>query len=83
MDGSDPIQNYHAIREELRRYNDRLMQRPEVVVVSKCELPGADEVRDSLAAALSGNVLLVSAVTGQNLNQLIAAVVRLLDDKHD
>jgi GTP-binding protein len=79
MDGSDPIHNYHAIRDELRQYNQKLIERPEIVVVTKSELPGAAEIRDRLAGELGREVLLVSAVTGQNLNQLTAAVVRHLD----
>ncbi len=83
LDGSDPIHNYHAIRDELRQYNESLVQRPEVVAVTKAELPGAEEVRDRLAAELGREVLLVSAVTGANLNRLTAAVVRLLDGPDD
>jgi GTP-binding protein len=79
MDGSDPIHNYHTIRDELRQYNQKLIERPEIVVVTKSELPGAVDIRDRLAGELGREVLLVSAVTGQNLNQLTAAVVRHLD----
>jgi GTP-binding protein len=78
MDGSDPIHNYHAIRDELRQYNEQLVQRPEIVVVTKSELPGAQDIRDQLASQLNREVLLVSAVTGQNLNQLTNNITRQL-----
>ena len=48
-------------------------------MVSKAELPGADEARERLAAETGLNVLAVSAVTGQGLDRLLAAVTRLLD----
>lgn len=79
MDGTDPIRNYHAIRDELRQYNVKLVERPEIVAVTKAELPGAAEIRDQLAAELGREVLLISAVTGQNLNRLTAAIIRQLD----
>ncbi len=79
VDGGEPRANYLAIREELFLYDAALAQRPEVVVVSKCELPGAEEVRAGLAAAIGREVIAVSAVTGQGLDRLLAAVVRLLD----
>ncbi len=44
MDGSDPIANYRNIRDELRMYDASLMERPEIVVVTKCRLPDADDV---------------------------------------
>ena len=78
-DGSDPVANYRQIRQELRLYDESLVGRPETIVVSKAELPGADEVRDRLAAETGLNVLAVSAVTGQGLDRLLAAVTRLLD----
>ena len=74
MDGTDPIENYQHIRDELTLFDATLGQRPEVVVVSKCELPVAEEVHQRLAAELNVQPLLISAVTGQGLNQLIAAV---------
>ena len=41
-----------TIRDELLQYDSRLGERPEIVAVSKAELPGADEVRDALAARI-------------------------------
>ena len=54
----------------------QLGRRPEIVVVTKAELPGAAEVRDRLRAETGREVLLVSAVTGQGLNDLTAAIAR-------
>lgn len=78
LDGTDPLENHRAIRNELRQYNDQLCQRPEIVVVTKCELPGAAETRQRLVDELQRDVLLVSAVTGQGLNQLTQAIAREL-----
>ena len=78
-DGSDPVENYRAIREELTRYDPDLGRRPEIVVVSKSELGGAGGVRDALAAAIGRDVVAVSAVTGEGLDKLLAAVVAALD----
>jgi GTP-binding protein len=78
LDGSEPTANYQAIRNELRQYDQPLGERPEIVVVTKCELPGAAEVRQRLADRLQREVLLISAVTGQGLNQLTGAIARQL-----
>jgi len=78
LDGSDPLTNYQAIRMELVRYDESLGRRPEIVVVSKAELPGAEEIRAALAAAIGRDVIAVSAVTGQGLDRLLAAVVAQL-----
>ena len=80
MDGSDPIENYTSIRNELEKYNPQLVERPEIVVVTKAELPGADEVRDDLASQTSKQVRIISSVTGAGLPELIRAIVSELQD---
>jgi GTP-binding protein len=79
VDGTDPLENYRAIRNELFRYNEQLGSRPEVVVVTKAELPGASDVHQHLLAELGTDVLLISAVTGTGLNRLTGRIVELLD----
>lgn len=78
LDGSDPCQNYHAIRDELVRYDADLEHRPEVVAITKAELPEAADVRQRLAKSVGREVHLVSAVTGQALNELTASIAGLL-----
>ncbi|HTN75113.1 MAG TPA: GTPase, partial [Pirellulaceae bacterium] len=78
-DGSDPLENYHTIRSELSQYNQELVERPEIIAVTKCELSNAQEIRDQIAADTGREVLLISAVTGQGLNQLMRRVVQVLN----
>ena len=82
MDGTDPLTNYRTIRSELAQYNQELVQRPEILCVTKAELPDAVAVRDALAAETGHEVLLISAVTGTGLNQLVRGIERQLADKH-
>ncbi|MGD9646414.1 MAG: GTPase ObgE [Pirellulales bacterium] len=79
LDGSDPIENYQAIHHELEAYSPQLVVRPELVVVSKAELPEAADVRARLAERLGRDVLAISAVTGQGLHDLVYAIARQLD----
>ena len=62
----------------MKQYDVDLADRPELVAVSKAELPGADEVRDRLAEATGGEVLLFSSVTGQGLDELMRSADKLL-----
>jgi len=81
VDGSDPLENYRVVHSELEQYDRELAERPEIVAISKAELPGSAEVRDALAAVLGREVLLISAVTGQGLDRLVHAMVRELDTR--
>ncbi|MBL6712422.1 MAG: GTPase ObgE [Pirellulales bacterium] len=81
VDESDPVENYHAIRSELVQYDESLGERIEIVAVSKSELPVAEEVRSRLAAAIGREVIAISAVTGQGLDRLLAAVGKALSSR--
>ena len=81
MDQSDPISNYQTIRKELAEYSQELADRPEIIAVTKAELPGADEVHAELSRVLDRkDIHLVSAVTGAGLRQLVQKIADLLAD---
>ena len=74
MDGTTALDNYKNIRKELELYKDELCQRPEILVVTKAELPGAQDVQKQLEEYAQKPVLLISSVTGQGLNELKRAI---------
>lgn len=80
MDGSDPVENYRAIRNELEKYSRNLGARTEILVVSKSELPEAEAVKEQLQACSGKPVLAISAVTGQGLADLVWEINRALLD---
>ncbi|MBL9094853.1 MAG: GTPase ObgE [Planctomycetaceae bacterium] len=80
-DESDPVANYRSIRKELGLYAAELGTRPEIVVMSKCELPESELVHAKLTEAVGREVLPISAVTGEGLNKLLYAVLGKLDER--
>ncbi len=78
LDGSDPVENYRTIRNELPQYSPALAERPELVVVTKMDVTGASEARDRIASELGRDVLAISAVTGQGIPELIHRIVAML-----
>ena len=81
MDESDPVENYKDIRNEVLQYSAEMANRPELIAITKCELPVAEEVHARLSKELArDDLFLISAVTGENLNKLVQATVRTLND---
>jgi len=74
MDGTEPLSNYDQIRGELVQYNAELGERPEIIVVTKAELPTAPEVREQMHEHTGRKIHLISAVTGEGMNELIYAI---------
>jgi len=70
VNGSDPAENYKAIRQELKLYSKALAQKPEVIVANKIDLnPDGKKVRD-LKKKLRKMVYPISAVTGKGIKEL-------------
>jgi GTP-binding protein len=75
LDGSDPLQNYRTIRNELAQYSPRLAERPELLVATKMDVTGAEEARQRLQTELNREVPGISAVTGRGIPQLLHRIV--------
>jgi len=73
-DGSDPVENYRTIRHELSAYDAKLGERPEIVAMTKAELPEAGEAHARFTQEIGREVFLISAVTGEGLNKLMQAI---------
>jgi GTP-binding protein len=74
LDGTDPISNYTGIRGELVKYDEQLGERPEIVAVTKADLPSAEEVRQQHTDHTGAEVLLISDVSGEGLNKLVGRI---------
>lgn len=83
VDGTDPVDNWRATRHELHEYDPNLALRPEILVLSKCELPDSDEVLARLREASGQDVLAVSAATGSGLTELVRRIVNVLDAERE
>ncbi len=82
-DGSDPVDNYHAIRQELTQYREELGSRPEILVVSKQDLPSGQAARELLEEALKRPVQGISAATSEGLPELVRTIARTLQEQKE
>ena len=83
MDQTDPIENYHTIRKELGDYSSDLAERPEILAITKAELPDAKMIHQMMCENLGrSDVFLISAVTGLGLNQLVTKIASLLAEQN-
>jgi GTP-binding protein len=76
-DGSNPLENYRVIREELEAHSPELAAKPELIVLSKMDLLGTDEDREVAAELvepeLGKKVRLVSSASGLGCVELLEA----------
>ncbi len=81
FDGSNPVQNYRMVRNELDQYSPALAERPELLVLTKMDVTGSAEARTRISAELNRDLPAISAVTGQGIPQLIHRIIELLRDR--
>ena len=43
LEGRDPFEDYNTINEELKQYNLRLTERPQIIVANKMDMPDSEE----------------------------------------
>lgn len=90
VDGSDPVENYQAIRKELAEYSTALADKEELIALNKIDLvPEVD--RDNLIEKIAGQLgfekgkrpLVLSGATGIGLRQVIEQCWRLTQREPD
>ncbi len=74
--GPAPAEAWRIVREEIARYDPELALRPEILVLTKCDLPGWEEDRGELERASGRPVYPVSAVVGRGLKEVLVAAAR-------
>ena len=84
IDPDDPLREYHTINQELVMYDEKLVQKPQIVVLNKLDLPGVRKAAEIFQSAVKDKkVAFISALTGQGLEQLKSQIVQLLDSNDE
>jgi GTP-binding protein len=84
MEGRDPFDDWVKINEELKLYNAKLAQRPQIVAANKMDMPGADANLEEFRAKLAEvspetPVMPISSLTRQGVPELLYRVADMLD----
>ncbi|GKU81424.1 GTPase ObgE [Niallia sp. NCCP-28] len=76
IEGRDPYEDYLTINKELQEYNLRLMERPQIIVANKMDMPEAEENLKLFKEQLKEDypIFPVSALTRLGLRDLLFAI---------
>jgi len=75
----DPLYNLELLKSELRSYNERLLDRPMAVVVTKTDLVSEEELKKVIDLFGTAPIVPVSSTTGYNLGSLLELIDKLLE----
>ena len=82
----DPVEAYRTIRHELDAYDAGLEDKPEFVAFNKADAVAADELADKVKrfTAATGRVpLVISAVTGQGVDEAVSRLMRAVSERRE
>ncbi len=81
IEGRDPYEDYVTINNELKEYNLRLLERPQMIVANKMDMPGAEDHLQKFKGKLKEDVQLfpISALTKTGLRELLFAIADQLE----
>ncbi|UII55029.1 GTPase ObgE [Cytobacillus spongiae] len=82
MEGRDPYEDYVTINRELKEYNLRLTERPQIIVANKMDMPDSEENLKKFKEQLGEEypIFPISAFTRQGLSNLLFAIADKLED---
>lgn len=85
---NETLKKYSLIRNELKEYNKVLLDKPEIIIINKTDITEVREILDDLKEEFKNKynieVVGISAVTGENINELkneISNILKSLPDR--
>ncbi|MHC4923727.1 MAG: Obg family GTPase CgtA, partial [Planctomycetota bacterium] len=79
LEEPSPAEAWRVVRGEIEQFDPEMARRPELVVLSKCDLTGWEEDREELEQACGTTVYPVSSVAGTGLTEVLTAAAAVLD----
>ncbi len=82
VEARDPYEDYMQVNEELKQYNERLMDLPQIIVANKMDVPEAEEHLKEFKEQLTDDrpIVPISTVTKDGIQKLLFKIADLLDD---
>lgn len=79
-EGRDPIEDYKIINNELANFKTNLLNKKQIVIANKMDLPGALENLERFKKEINVEVYPISAVTKEGIDQVLYRLADILDE---
>ncbi|NLL81482.1 MAG: GTPase ObgE [Tissierellia bacterium] len=81
-EGRDPVEDFYSVNDELNQYNDKLSEKPQIIVANKMDLPNAEEGLNKLRNEFEPKrykIYPISAATSKGIDDLKYAMWELIE----
>jgi len=77
-EGRDPYEDYQIIRKELETFSPKLLNKQEIIIANKMDLPQSQENLKEFKKKIDKEIYEISAINNQNLDTMINALSELV-----
>lgn len=79
VEGRNPIEDYQIINKELQNFNEKMMEKPQIVIANKMDVEGAEENLKRFMKEINVPVYPISALMNRDIDSVLVALADLLE----
>ena len=79
FEGRDPVEDYKIINKELENFNKKIMDKPQIVIANKMDLPDSKANLERFKKEIDCEVYPISAETGEGIDKVLIKLADMLD----
>ncbi len=79
IEGRDPLSDYKIVNRELKNFNVKLMDKPQIVIANKMDMESSKSNLEKFKKEVKCNIYPISAITGKGLDEVLIEIANILD----
>ena len=77
---NNPYKDYVTINKELENFDKSLIEKPQIIIANKMDMPSAKEHLKSFKEKVDKEIFEMSAINGEGINKIILKLADMLDE---
>ena len=78
-EGRDPYEDYVTINNELKAFNPKILEKPQIIIANKMDMPDALSNLEIFKSKVNDKIYPIKAITNDGLKEVIEELANMLD----
>ena len=78
-EGRDPYEDYVVINNELKEFNPKILEKPQIIIANKMDMPDALENFEKFKKKVKNDIYPIKAINNEGLNVVVNALANMLE----
>lgn len=80
FEGRDPYEDYITINNELKAFNEKILNKPQIIIANKMDLEGAKDNLLKFKTLVNKEIFEISALSNEGLEEVLVKLADMLDE---